>query len=167
MWKKYMASLGIVVVLTPVFSGALYLQQNYSAKISKKVATAASVETFERQSVYPLLNQASPFQKMPANVNDGAPEAPASAPLKPYIPVPSSPPSFAPGAPLPPNAVAALPSVKSVIWSGDSSNVAILSDGSNDIMVEVGQATRWGSIDDITPEGVYINGTLYKTKVIM
>lgn len=169
MWKKYMASMATIGVLTPLFCGVLYLHQSYSAKLSNKVVTAAAATTFERENTYSLVNHVSPFQKMPA-VQNAQNEMPPSSgnintPLKPYVPIPASP--YTSSQPMTQMPVERdLPSVKSVIFSEGSSNIAILAVSHNDMMVEVGQTTKWGKVEEITPEGVYISGKLYKAKTI-
>lgn len=175
MWKKYLASVATIGVLTPLFCGVLYMQQSYSAKLSNKVVTAAAVTTFEKENTYSLMNQVSPFQKMPA-LQSAQNEMPPSnettnIPLKPYVPIPASAAIY--GSSQMPiiqqmPVEKDLPSVKSVLFSEDekSNNIAILADSQNDIMVEVGQSTKWGKVEEITPDGVYISGKLYKTKTI-
>lgn len=157
----------LVLVLTPLFCGAIYLQQNLQGKMTKKVATAAHVETFSAPTEYPKINLVSPFARLPQN-RENTPQVPSAqlpdAPPRPQIPGPSTPAVGQAG-----NAgggVAsspATPVVRSIV-TGAKGNMAIVAYGNSEIVVEAGQETSFGSIDSITTEGVSIDGTLYPVK---
>lgn len=154
----------LVLLLTPLFCGAIYLQQNLQGKMTKKVATAAHVETFGTPTEYPKINLTSPFARLPQN-RENTPQVPVvqppDAPPRPQIPGPSTPPTGQAG--IAANGAAshpATPVVRSIV-SGAKGNMAIVAYGNSEIVVETGQETSFGSVDSVTAEGVSIDGTLY------
>lgn len=155
--KKSMAMGSSLIALTTVVVLGLYWQQNYTVSLSNKVAVATKLETFEQPEIFPLINQASPFAKIPTQNNTPKGDMSSdniAAPIVPGLPTPNG------------NAAERInaPYVKSVIIGENNANIAIMGDGSNEVLVEYGENTKWGEVVSITESGVVIGDRTYEFK---
>lgn len=106
----------------------------------------------------------SPFATLPTSVPTGAsvPLLPTTPPAMPSIP---SIPNFSPPLPSVPGQPAGtqVPTVRTLTLAGilyrpGNGNLAIITDGQQEVMVEENTTSPWGYVSKITPESIRLNG---------
>lgn len=167
MWKNYIAIISIIVVAVPMLTGAIYFHQRYKTKVYQKTVSATE---YEKSEMHPLLNQESPFGKIKKGNNPGTlqqinmgnvPTIPNVSNM--MIPKPQIPNIPGQQMHVQSSMLVETPTVKSIVYNATNA-IGILDDGRKEVIVEVGQTTKWGTVNEISEQGILIGGTLYVIK---